>query len=397
MDFVFFCNLDVNNHKSRLNDFLTSTSMNNDTRSSEEAIGLQTLPSAAEMAVDARGRDIGLLANYADSEETRFFLTPEACGVLCSSGLSIVMEAGAGIDISFADEAYADQGVLIADRQEVLKADVVLSYEPLRADDLRKVKEGAAVLCIMSPAMFSPEVIAILQERHITMGCLDNMYSYNEVPIFANIIDEIDGRAAIMYAQEHLSFLGGGKGVLLAGVAGINPCEVLIIGEGVSVVAAAKAARAAGATVTIMNNDITTLYQMQAECGPGIITLAIHPRVLCNKAKSADVILQGPTTRPFEFPRNLYGILKDTVYKLDIQQAHPSVSVPRTVAMALSNVLVHFLGEIPLKHGFDGMVATSEGVQSGIVTYRGKLVDKLVGSYLGLPSVDISVMFAGHN
>lgn len=358
---------------------------------------LDTLPEPAETELHGGDYNIGLLANYDDSEETRFFLTPEACGVLVSCGLSIAMEAGAGIDISFSDEAYADQGVAIVDREKILECEVILSYEPLRIPDLRKIRPGATLLCIMSPAAIEPEAVKILLERHITMGCLDNMYSNNEIPIFANIIDEIDGRAAIMYAQEHLSFLGGGKGVLLAGVAGINPCEVLIIGEGVTAIAAARAARAAGASVTIMNNDISSLYQMQPECGSDVITLAIHPRVLCNKVKSADVILLGTTSRPFEFPKNLLGVMKDSVYMLDIREAHPSVSVPRTVAMALSNVLVHFLGEIPLMHGFEGMIATQEGVQQGIVTFRGKLVDKLIGTYLGMHSVDIQIMLAGHN
>ncbi len=358
---------------------------------------LETLPAPAETEMRADDYNIGLLANYADSEETRFFLTPEACGVLTSAGLTIVMEAGAGIDISFSDEAYAEQGVVIADREKALAAGVVLSYEPLRVADLRKITPGATLLCIMSPAVMEVEAVKVLLERHITMGCLDNMYSHNEIPIFANIIDEIDGRAAIMYAQEHLSFLGGGKGVLLAGVAGINPCEILIIGEGVSAIAAAKAGKAAGASVTVMNNDITSLYQMQPECGPDVVTLAIHPRVLCNKVKTADVILLGTTSRPFDFPRNLLGVMKESVYMLDIREAQPSVSVPRTVAMALSNVLVHFLGELPIMHGFEGMIATQEGVQQGIVTFRGKLVDKLVGTYLGLHSVDIHVMLAGHN
>lgn len=73
------------------------------------------------------------------------------------------------------------------------------------------------------------------------------------------------------------------------------------------------------------------------------------------------------------------------------------MSVPRTVAMAISNVLVNFLDEMRLKEGFDCMVSTNEGVQQGIVTYRGKLVDKLVGSYTGLPAVDLSVMLAARN
>ncbi|MBD5306797.1 MAG: hypothetical protein HDS14_04115 [Bacteroides sp.] len=365
----------------------------------EEAVccDLETLPMPEELSDNGDAYHISLLANYPDSEETRFFLTPEACGILVSSGLRIAMEAGAGIDISFSDEAYADQGVAIVDRRQALQAGIILSYEPLRVADLRAMRDEAVVLCIMTPTLFEREAISTMLEKRLTMGCLDNMYSHAEVPIFANIIDEIDGRAAIMYAQEHLSFLGGGKGVLLAGVAGINPCEVLLIGEGRSIVAAAKAAKGAGASVTIMNNDVTTLAQMQAETGPEITALSIHPRVLCNKAKSADVILTAQTTRPFEFPRNLYGVLKETVYMLDIPQAQPSVSVPRTIAMALSNVLVNFLGEIPLMHGFDGLIATTEGVRSGIVTYRGKLVDKLVGTYLGMPSIDISVMLAGHN
>lgn len=363
----------------------------------ETGIELETLPEPVETGNETPLYNVGLLANYPDSEETRFFLTPEACGVLISAGLSISMEAGAGVDISFDDDAYASQGVAIVDREKALACSVVLSYEPPRPADLRKITPGATLLCIMAPELFDPESIRILLERKITMGCLDNMYSHNEVPIFANIIDEIDGRAAVMYAQEALSFLGGGKGVLLGGVAGINPCEALIIGEGVFVVSAAKAAYAAGASVTVMNNDVSILCQMQADLERVATMLSIHPRVLCNKAKTADIIILGPTSRPFEFPKNLMGVLKDNVYMLDIRDSHPSVSVPRTVAMALSNVLVHFLEEIVLKHGFSGMIATSEGVQRGIATFRGKLVDKLIGTYLGMPALDISIMLAGHN
>ena len=129
---------------------------------------------------------------------------------------------------------------------------------------------------------------------------------------YANIVYEIDGRAAILYAQEHLSYLGGGKGVLLAGVAGINPCEVLIIGEGQDCFYAAKAAIAAGASVTLINNDISVLQAARQFCGDSLTTLAIHPRVLYNKCKTADVLILGTTTRPFEFPNKLNRVMKDS-------------------------------------------------------------------------------------
>lgn len=342
-------------------------------------------------------RTIGLPANYADNEETRFLLTPEACGLLTSAGLRVLMEPDAGIDISFSDEAYTEFGVEIAERSKVLKADVVLTYSPLKEADVRKMRQGSVLLCMMGDELFKEATVKALLEMQITCGCLDNMYSFNDDPVFANIINEIDGRAAILYAQEHLSYVGGGKGVLLAGVAGINPCEVLLIGEGTDICYAAKAAMAAGATVTLVNNDVSALAVARQFCGDGLTTLSIHPRVLYNKCKTADVLIMGETTRPFTFPNKLNRIMKDTAFVLDLKNSHPSVSVPRTVAMALSNVLVNFFDEMIIKNGFEGMITGSEGVQVGIVTYHGKLVDKLIASYLGLPGVDIKMMLTAKN
>lgn len=351
----------------------------------------------AKLLNDGVGTDIAMLGNYPDSDETRMLLTPEACGLLTSSGLKVAMEEGAGIDISFSDDAYAEYGVKIVSREEALLASTVISFAPLRASDIRLMKPGSTILCTMASGLIDKESIKALLEMDITMGCLDNMYSHNDTPIFADIIDEIDGRAAIMYAQENLSYLGGGKGVLLASVAGINPCEVLIIGDGTDVYAAAKAALNMGAHVCVVNNDVSMLAVARDVCGPNIQTIMIHPRVLYNKVKTADVILLGTTTRPFEFPKNLSAVMKDSAYVLDFKDSHPSVSVPRTVAMALSNVMVNFFEELRLNETFDNMISTNEGVQQGIVTYHGKLVDKLIGSYTGLPSADLSVMLAARN
>ncbi len=347
--------------------------------------------------MEKSGLQIGIVGNYRDSSETRMLLTPEASGILTSSGISICMEEGAGVDISFTDSQYAEFGVKIVSREEALKCDVVLSYMPLKASDIRKMSKGASLYCLMSNELFEKPVIEALLKNQITAACLDNMISHNDQAVFANIIDDIDGRAAIMYAEEALSYLGGGKGVLLAGVAGINPCEVLLIGSDNVMLSAAKAAVAVGARVTLMDNDVSALQIAKEVCGQMVDTLAIHPRVLFNKVKTADVIITGSTVRNFTFPKNLSAAMKESVYILDLTEMHPSVCVPRTVAMALSNALVNFLEEMALKGGSDAMVATTPGVQYGVVTFRGKLVDKLIGSYTGMPSVDISVMLSNSN
>lgn len=352
-----------------------------------------------EVEIEAMGSafTLGLVGNYSDTDETRFLLTPEGSGLLTSSGIKVLMERGAANDISFPDSSYRDFGVNIVTRTEALKADIVLSYRPLHAHDIHKMKKGASLFTMMGADLFNVNVIKALLDKEINCGCFDNMLSHNDEPVFANIIDEIDGRGSIIYAQEYLSYLGGGKGVLLAGVAGINPCEVLIIGDGNVIYSAAKAAMAAGAFVTLMNNDISALQLAKRICGENLNTIAIHPRVLFNRVKSADIILIGECTRPFEFPKNLSPALKDSVYLLNFRETHPSISVPRTVAMALSNVIVNFFDEVIVKGGVNHMLATTPGVQAGMVTFHGKLVDKLIGSFLNLPSVDIKVMLAATN
>lgn len=340
---------------------------------------------------------LGLIANHPDSDETRFPLTPEACGILTSAGYRILLESGAAIDISFYDRDYVEYGVEIVDRATALRAGIVLSFQPPLVDDLLKMRKGATLLCMMDGDFFNKEYIETLLRRHITVGCLNNMISHNEEPVFANVIDEIDGRAAIVFAQDSLSFLGQGKGVLLAGVAGINPCEVLLIGAGNRIMSAAFAASSAGASVTIMDNDVSSLQMHRDYCGDRVTTLQIHPKVLYNKVKTADVIIFDQCTRTFTMPEQLSAVMKENVYMLDFREMSPSQTVPRTVAMAVSNVLVNFFDEIQLKGGVNAAIATTPGIQDGIVTIHGKLVDKLIGTFLGMPSVDIAMLLSATN
>ena len=340
---------------------------------------------------------IGLLANYADSDETRILLTPEGCGNLTAAGHRVYIESGVGIDINFTDEDYMKYGARVMTRGEVLKLPLVLSYRPVMASEVLQMTPGATLLCMFDNTLFDRRVVQAFLDRRITLGCLNGMESYNQEPIFARVIDEIDGRAAIMYAEEYISFLGGGKGVLLAGVAGINPCEVLLIGAVTKIHYAAISAMAVGATVTVMDNDVSSLNDARMACGDHLVTCSIHPKVLENRLRTADVVILDHCTRDFELPAGVEEMMKPNVYLLDLADTEPSQAVPRTVAMAMSNILTHFFEEMSMKNGMEGMILTTPGVQEGIVTYGGKLVDKLIASYLGLPGVDLSLLLAGGN
>jgi alanine dehydrogenase len=340
---------------------------------------------------------IGLLANDHDSDETRLFLTPEGCGVLTSCKLDVMMETDAASSISYPDSRYADYGVKIVTRAEALKADFVLSYSPLPVNDILQMKTGAKLLCMFNSMLFEMPIINALNECQICTIALDNVISHNDVPVFSNIIDEVDGRASIWYAQEAHSFLGEGKGVLLAGVAGIPPLEVLIIGQGSRVHFAAKAAIAAGATVTLMDNDLSALQLAQMECGDRLNTCAIHPRVLTSRVKSADVLILDSCTLPFNLPSQLKAAMKSDIFFLDFDKSSPSLYFPRTVTMALSTCLVNLFNEVILKEGFEDALALSPGLQAGVVTYNGRLTNKLISSLTGISCADINMFFSEPN
>lgn len=356
-----------------------------------------TQPKEASAATRKCDFTIGMVNNYPDTDETRLFLTPEACGMISNYGFHIMMEAGSGIDISYTDAQYADNSVEIVTRTEALKADIVLSMRPLRKEDTLTMRKGATLISLMDSTLFERPVVEALLDRQVTLLALDNVVSSNGLRVFARVLDEIDGRAAMLYAQEGLTFLGEGKGVLLAGVAGLDPCEVLVIGTGWRPQAAAKAAMAAGARVTLMDNDVASLFEAQTECGCSLSTAAIHPHVLFNKVKSADVIIFDNCTNDFEMPKQLGLAMKDSVYLLDMRKTLPSLSVPRTVAMGLSNPLVHFFEDVMLKGGIDRLAANTPGVRPAIVTIRGKLTDKYVAMHLGMTAADAGVMLTQTN
>lgn len=348
-------------------------------------------------ATQNRGNfSLGVLNNYPDSEETRQFLTPEACGMLVGAGVSIYLEAGAGIDINYSDEAYAANGVELKTRTEALGCDIVLSVRALTADDTLKMKKGATLLTLHDPLM-QREALDALSAREITTIALDRMISDNGVRIIARILDEIDGRAAILYAQEGLSFLGEGKGVLMGGIPGLQPCEILIIGAGARVVAAAKAALQTGARVTLMDNDIAALDEAMNLCGDRLITSSIHPKVLYNDVKHADVMILDKCTREFTLPDHLSLAMKENIYILDLKETTPSLIVPRSVAMAVSNVLINFFNDTLQSGGMRRMISSVAGVRAGIVTYRGHLVDKEIARNLGMHALDLSIMLTQSN
>ena len=131
---------------------------------------------------------IGIVANYSDGYETRMLLTPEACGMLTSGGIKVCMESGAGSDISFPDEKYAEYGVRIVTRDEALSAPVVLCYTPLKAKDIKKMQKGAALLCMMDNILFEHSTVkARISTISLVSGFISSILSFISTYLCRNL------------------------------------------------------------------------------------------------------------------------------------------------------------------------------------------------------------------
>lgn len=374
------------------------------------------------VAAPRRKVTIGLPAPQSERDR-RFPLTPESAGLLVERGFVVKMEAGAANDIHYDDLRYQEHGIEIVDRAEAFRCDIVISLSRLSTIDARSIRRGAMLLSFFHSLMGEADVLRILLRNHVMSLALDLIRDNIGHRPFADILAEIAGRAAIAMAASLLSDSVNGKGILLGGVAGIVPCEVTIIGSGIDAISAARSALGLGAMVRMFDSDVYRLRQAIQELGPGVVGSAMHPGVLLNALRSADVAIATPMIPHHVISADAVAEMKQGVVTFDISGAmkpafpslkqvdlgafnpiefpvdgkrvcyvNPAGAVPRTVAMALSNTLLTMLNDIFTCDGLTNALMLNDGLQRAALTFLGKAVNPGVAAMLGLRAVDIKLM-----
>lgn len=382
------------------------------------------LEQPCEVLTDKRRVSIGLPA-AASAGEHRFPLTPEGAGMLCERGFEVRMETGASADIHFDDEDYRVHGVLICNRHEAFNADIVLHLPPIAPRDADMLKTGAVLLGLLHAPIQNPTAIRTLLRRHVIAIALDLVADDSGHHPFADILSEVDGRAAIAIASALLADPVAGKGILLGGVAGIVPCEVTVIGSGIAARAAALSALGLGAIVKMFDNDVYSLREALRELGEQrVIGSSLHPRVFASALRSADVVVATPSRHPVELGVDIVAEMKRGVIAFDLstdsqsrlladldcvdlaradlskRQAHARVrscyvnagsAVPRTAAMALSTTLLTFFEEVMVCDGLSNALKFNRGISGAAYTFLGKVVNAEIAKAIGQRPLDINL------
>jgi alanine dehydrogenase len=357
--------------------------------------------------------------------DKRLAFTPEAVDMIVEAGHRVVFEENAGAGVNYSDNDYSEAGAAIVNSpKEVFSCDLIFKITPPTRDEILLMKNKATVCSMLSLPDLSSETIKAMSEKQINAVGYELMTPDGMTFSVRNSISEIEGAASVSVASELLSNDKGGKGVLMGGVPGVSPAEVIIIGAGVAGTVAARAALALGASVKIFDNDIRKLRKIQNDLGRMIFTSVFQPNVLVNAFKSADVVIgamryindpvryvisedviktmkkgaliidlrvnQGgcfesscflPKEHPMIFEK--YGVLHYCVPNL-------SSRVARTTSMALSNIftpLVVSMGEL----GVTGITKIDMSFRSGLYLYTGKLVNSYVAHHFNLSANDISL------
>lgn len=355
--------------------------------------------------------------------DKRFPLTPEAAGMLAERGFAVKIESGGADSIHYADSKYRELGAAIVDRAEALRCDIVICLTPLALSDARGLKRGSMLLTLFDSALIEPRVLAQLIAGHVIAIALDLIVDdCGHAPV-ADILSEISGRASMAIASALLADAVHGKGILLGGIAGIVPCEVTVIGSGIDARAAASSALGLGATVRMFDSDTYRLRAALFGLGPGVAGSVLHPRVLLNALRSADVVVATPVRPAFAIAADVVSEMKRGVITFDLgngtQPAFPSLrqvdlgnasasdntmdgrrvcyvrpgnAVPRTAAMGLSNILYTMLSEIFSCDGFNNALMLNSGLQGATLTFLGKPTNPTVAKRLGMRQVDIKLI-----
>lgn len=364
---------------------------------------------------------IGLPASCC-CEERRFPLTPEGVTRLVERGFVVRIEQGAADVLNYPETRYTRQGAFIVSRDEALGCDIVVSMAPLHPRDVRNMRRGGLLLTLLHPEMQTADTIAPLLQRHITTLALDLIEDSEGNLPFGDILAEIDGRAAMTVAAMQLADPAG-KGILLGGVAGIVACEVVVIGSGIAACSAARAAQGMGATVRMFDNDVYRLRRSVSDLGQWVVASSLHPHVVSNALRSADVIVAAAPSQDVILGTDAVSLMKTGVVIVDLSSmpgasfpslpaidvnnraaiaearrcsqrvalTNPGSLVPRTAAMAMSDTLLTTLERMFAFRSLSDALNGHRGLRTAVVTYLGRVVNQQIAKAAGMRPVDISI------
>ena len=225
--------------------------------------------------------------------EYRVGLPPAGVALFLQHGHKVYVEASAGDGAGFSDKDYTKAGATIGYNPEEVftRADVVLKFARPLLDELERMHSGQGLAGFLHLSAARQDKIDLLLRRKIASLAYDQIAEADGYRPVVAPLSQIGGRMAVQVAALLLQNNQGGRGILLGGVAGVPPAEVVILGSGIVGSTAAAGFAAAGAHVTILDVDLRRLQDLQARLRGPMVTLLATPHNLARATAYADIVV----------------------------------------------------------------------------------------------------------
>jgi alanine dehydrogenase len=360
--------------------------------------------------------------------ECRIALTPQAVEILVSNGHEVMIESSAGKSANYSNTEYSEKGAQIVEKKSmVYQADIILKISPPTHEEIDLFNGQQVLISTLHLPSQSKEFFEKMIAKKITAIAFEKIKDENNVYPVTRSMSAIAGNTSVLIAAEYLSNLRGGKGVMLGGLSGITPTEVIILGAGTAAENAVRAAMGLGASVKVFDQSVHRLTRLQNNLGVRLHTSVFHPRVLKKSLMSADVLIgavhiseKGPRYFVTEDMVKIMkkgsiivdisidqgGCVETSVCKTQIDPVYtkhgvvhycvPNIPsrVARTASIAISNVLLPLLVDMGEAGGLTKKLKDDRGLRHGVYMYNGILTDEYIGQSFSLPSRDIDLFMA---
>ena len=348
-------------------------------------------------------------------QELRVGLNPGNVKELVAEGHQVMVETNAGIGISATDEDYIAAGAtIVKDPKEIFaKADMIVKIkEPLKNECLM-LREGQIIFTYLHLAADHEQAELLKKSKCVAIAYETVTDDRGGLPLLAPM-SEVAGRMAIQEAAWALEKKNGGRGVLMGGVTGVAPANVVVLGGGVVGSCAARMAAGMEANVTIFDNRLQRLRELDLMFGPRVKKLYTTKEDIEKAVYEADVVVGAALVPGDDTPklvtREMLKHMKKGAVMVDVaidqggcfETSHPTThedpifevdgivhycvtnmpgAVARTSTYAMNNASISFVKEIANK-GYKRAILENKHLANGLNVCFGKITNKAVAHAL---------------
>jgi len=392
-----------------------------------EGVGIYPKESMVKIKNSKNSLLIGLPVESA-AQEKRVVLTPDAVALLVNNGQEVLLEANAGKESKFTDQEYSDAGAkVVYSAKEAFDAEVVIKVEPPTEEEINLMRPGACLISALQLGKQNADFIHALNKKRITAVSYEHLEDkVGGMPV-VRAMSEIAGSTVMLIAAEYLSSVNNGKGLIMGGVTGVPPTEVVIIGAGTVAEYAARTALGLGASIKVFDNHIYKLRRIKQLLGQQVFTSTIDNYTLSKALKEADVVIGALRA---EKGRNKIVVSEEMVAAMMpgsviidvgidqggcmetsemtshneptfvkhgiIHYCVPNIAsrVSRTASFALSNIFTPILLQMADLGGAEEMVFNYKWFMKGVYTYRGSLTNAYIARKFGMTHKELLLLLA---